>query len=151
MQIQKHIHIHRNHIYLHNPALYIMLLEFPNPISLYKNKRYPVIISHVPRLGKSSTILTYFPVIRPLFYLWFLLVAWFFSIVASPSSSSFSLSLFPSPSPLSEISHSTFPFYCPITGSSLYWPIRMGKRFTWDHLSMWSISHLGQPLSRKQN
>jgi hypothetical protein len=37
---------------------------------------------------------------------------------------------------LPQISHPTFPLHCPSTGSSLYWPVRMGRKFTWDHLTM---------------
>ena len=39
--------------------------------------------------------------------------------------------------PDSQTSSPTFPLHCPITGSSFYGLVKMGRRFTWDHLSTW--------------
>jgi hypothetical protein len=33
----------------------------------------------------------------------------------------------------------------PSTGTGLYWPVKMGRKFTWDHLSMWSLLLRGNP------
>lgn len=42
-----------------------LLLGFPTPISPYKKPHNTVIISCMPRLGSSTTILTYSPALRP--------------------------------------------------------------------------------------
>lgn len=43
--------------------------------------------------------------------------------------------------PLSNL-QSHVSFHCLITVSSLYWPVKTGRRFTWDHLSMWRTDGL---------
>jgi len=43
-----------------------LLLEFPTPISPYKNKQPVITVSCMPRLGRSNIILTYSPAVSPL-------------------------------------------------------------------------------------
>ena len=119
-----------------------LLQKFTTPItqSSYCNYKLCALngqIYHYTNLLSSHMTLCYFQ---------FLLDAWFCSILASSSSSSSSTSTISS-SPLSspKTSHLTFPLHCPITGSSLSWPVKMGRRFTWDYLNMWSTAHGGNP------
>lgn len=63
------------------------------------------------------------------------------SCILSPSP----LVLFSSTCPHHWTYNPTFPLHCPMTDSSLYCPVKIGKRVTWDHLSTWWTARLGQP------
>jgi hypothetical protein len=86
-------------------------------------------ISYVPGLGRCSAILTISPIIR-------LFATCGFSWPHDSAPSWLPPPPPPPPPPpsLSQTSRPTFPFHCPITGFSFYWPVRMGRRFTWDYL-----------------
>ena len=106
--------------------------ETHNPVIIFIS-----CISCTLRLDRSTTTLIYSPAMRSR------------QCGSAPSSfhNSFSVVL----PPLSKTTSPTFPFHCPIRGSSLYLTVRMGRRFTWDHLSKWSTPLQRQPLLRKQN
>ena len=100
-------------------------------------------VCFMPRLGRYSTILTYSLAIKPPSYFQFLLAT--SSCVLSPP-----LVFFSSSWPYFWTSTPTFLLHCPITDSSLYWPVKMGRRFTWNHLNTWWTAGLGQPSWRSR-
>lgn len=100
---------------------------------LLKKTHNPVIIiiSYMSRLSRTNTILNLFPSYKTLVNSQFLLVQHSFS-----SSYSLQFSLLPLWYSSAFLPAPTSKLHCPITGSSLYWPIKMGRRATEDHLSM---------------
>ena len=99
-------------------------------------------ICFMPRLGRYSTMLTHSPAIKPPSYLWFLLATWLWFTVLPPPASSLLLLSFSSSLPGAFWTYTpTFLLHCPITDSSLYWLVKMGRRFTLDHLSTGGLSN----------
>ena len=108
-------------------------------------------ICFMPRLGRYSTMLTHSPAIKPPSYLWFLLATWLWFTVLPPPASSLLLLSFSSSLPGAFWTYTpTFLLHCPITDSSLYWLVKMGRRFTWNHLNTWWTAGLGQPSWRSR-